>query len=276
MIPDEIHYCPYCHWNLYSAFFPGNNGLVRKYYCSFCGLMVGESVWKCHSPIQTDFHRVLRGLECCQHWCFWQCWYWLYAPGGFHYDPHPIRRQHRWQRRSENAAKCLTSRCRFNNPKHCTYATINILQINWLVCGCHTSENINLWKTHPNRNWQFAIWSNIRICDIQRNDRPHGRVKWLHTVTREPMKGPSPITAFILRSHPHTSSTEECEQEEPWLTYQNATAGTALTYGNLRAHIMLGLKRATTVSRQTRILNLLLLLVAYHIREHGKCWWRKS
>jgi hypothetical protein len=30
--------------------------------------------------------------------------------------------------------------------------------------------------------------------------RSLGRVKWLHTVTREPMKGPSPITAFILRT----------------------------------------------------------------------------
>jgi len=32
--------------------------------------------------------------------------------------------------------------------------------------------------------------------------RSLGRVKWLHTVTREPMKSPSPITAFILRSRP--------------------------------------------------------------------------
>jgi hypothetical protein len=39
--------------------------------------------------------------------------------------------------------------------------------------------------------------------------RSLGRVKWLHTVTREPMKGPSPITAFILRSRP-TPSTEPC------------------------------------------------------------------
>jgi hypothetical protein len=36
--------------------------------------------------------------------------------------------------------------------------------------------------------------------------RSLGRVKWLHTVTREPMKGPSPITAFILRSRPHPSA----------------------------------------------------------------------
>jgi hypothetical protein len=35
--------------------------------------------------------------------------------------------------------------------------------------------------------------------------RSLGRVKWLHTVTREPMKGPSPITAFILRSRPAPS-----------------------------------------------------------------------
>jgi hypothetical protein len=41
---DEIHYCPNprCGYNLYSQFFPGNNGLVREWYCSFCGLFVGE------------------------------------------------------------------------------------------------------------------------------------------------------------------------------------------------------------------------------------------
>jgi hypothetical protein len=40
--------------------------------------------------------------------------------------------------------------------------------------------------------------------------RSLGRVKWLHTVTREPMKGPSPITAFILRNRPHTQAPEPC------------------------------------------------------------------
>lgn len=29
--------------------------------------------------------------------------------------------------------------------------------------------------------------------------RPLGRVRWLHTVTRNPTKQPSPVTAFILR-----------------------------------------------------------------------------
>lgn len=46
--------------------------------------------------------------------------------------------------------------------------------------------------------------------------RSLGRVKWLHTVTREPMKGPSPITAFILRTRPHTPAQqpEHCEHYE--------------------------------------------------------------
>jgi predicted RNA-binding Zn-ribbon protein involved in translation (DUF1610 family) len=34
---DEIVYCPECGWNAESDFFPGNNGLVVKYWCSFCG-----------------------------------------------------------------------------------------------------------------------------------------------------------------------------------------------------------------------------------------------
>ncbi len=34
---DEIEYCPYCGWNLYSDYFLGNNGLIKKYWCSFCG-----------------------------------------------------------------------------------------------------------------------------------------------------------------------------------------------------------------------------------------------
>jgi hypothetical protein len=42
MIDKEIIYCPYCTWNLTSALFPGNNGLVEKWYCQWCGLMVGE------------------------------------------------------------------------------------------------------------------------------------------------------------------------------------------------------------------------------------------
>jgi len=41
--------------------------------------------------------------------------------------------------------------------------------------------------------------------------RSLGRVKWLHTVTREPMKGPSPITAFILRSSPNR--LQHCDHE---------------------------------------------------------------
>lgn len=32
--------------------------------------------------------------------------------------------------------------------------------------------------------------------------RPLGRVRWLHTVTRNPTKQPSPVTAFILRGAP--------------------------------------------------------------------------
>jgi hypothetical protein len=33
----QIEYCPECTWNLYSDFFLGNNGLVEKFWCSFCG-----------------------------------------------------------------------------------------------------------------------------------------------------------------------------------------------------------------------------------------------
>jgi len=36
-IEPEIQYCPECGWNLYTNFFPGNNGLVEKMWCSFCG-----------------------------------------------------------------------------------------------------------------------------------------------------------------------------------------------------------------------------------------------
>lgn len=37
MIEPEIHYCKECGWNLYASFFPGNNGSIEKYWCSFCG-----------------------------------------------------------------------------------------------------------------------------------------------------------------------------------------------------------------------------------------------
>jgi len=41
---DIIIYCPYCSWNLESGLFFGNNGVVRKYWCSHCGLMYGEDL----------------------------------------------------------------------------------------------------------------------------------------------------------------------------------------------------------------------------------------
>jgi predicted RNA-binding Zn-ribbon protein involved in translation (DUF1610 family) len=34
---DSEEYCPECGWNMYRIFVPGNNGLVEKYWCSFCG-----------------------------------------------------------------------------------------------------------------------------------------------------------------------------------------------------------------------------------------------
>lgn len=34
---DKIEYCPECHWNMYKIYVEGNNGLVEKYWCSFCG-----------------------------------------------------------------------------------------------------------------------------------------------------------------------------------------------------------------------------------------------
>jgi len=52
--------------------------------------------------------------------------------------------------------------------------------------------------------------------------RSLGRVKWLHTVTREPMKGPSPITAFILRTRPTPAApTSESEAEDSFRIYRS-------------------------------------------------------
>jgi len=71
--------------------------------------------------------------------------------------------------------------------------------------------------------------------------RSLGRVKWLHTVTREPMKGPSPITAFILRTRPHTPQAPEhnelAEREcainncmrKDWMQRHNAAIARAAT-----------------------------------------------
>jgi hypothetical protein len=37
VIEPEIIYCPDCGWGMDFVFFPGNNGLIIKEYCSFCG-----------------------------------------------------------------------------------------------------------------------------------------------------------------------------------------------------------------------------------------------
>jgi hypothetical protein len=34
---DKIEYCPSCGWNIYRMLVPGINGLVEKYWGSFCG-----------------------------------------------------------------------------------------------------------------------------------------------------------------------------------------------------------------------------------------------
>jgi hypothetical protein len=37
VIENEITYCPECGWNVEWEFFPGNNGLIEKHWCSHCG-----------------------------------------------------------------------------------------------------------------------------------------------------------------------------------------------------------------------------------------------
>ena len=37
MIAGEVEYCPECGWGVTQSLFPGNNGLVEKQWCSYCG-----------------------------------------------------------------------------------------------------------------------------------------------------------------------------------------------------------------------------------------------
>jgi len=41
---ESTEYCPECGWNMYRTLWPGNNGLVVRQQCSFCGRIEAPEV----------------------------------------------------------------------------------------------------------------------------------------------------------------------------------------------------------------------------------------